>query len=353
MSMRRIYRLSLRLLPADLRRKHGDAMENLFARELTDARTRGRVSAAATAFRGVADVLQRALYETVRLPDSQRESDLSATPMVPLPSARELLRRHAASFVTACVVLTSVMLWRYDARWISTLRAQHPSFGLVDAARVVCYSIPFTAALTIPMAVFMSVLYEFTRLGARDVLSAARKQRFGVRRLMRPVVAAASVVSIIAFAVTAELVPRANALLVAAEYGRATVTDRTMTIGELRSATRPVAVAADRITRERVASYEVEVQKKFAIPATCVVFALLGMALAFQMPRGGKRLVLGASMVVFVAYYAVLTAGEDLAERLVVSPFLAMWSANAMLLAVALLLAARRRSGDGPTTALH
>lgn len=36
----------------------------------------------------------------------------------------------------------------------------------------------------------------------------------------------------------------------------------------------------------RVASYEVEIQKKLALPAACLALALAGMALAFRMPRG-------------------------------------------------------------------
>jgi lipopolysaccharide export system permease protein len=48
--------------------------------------------------------------------------------------------------------------------------------------------------------------------------------------------------------------------------------------------------------------------------------------------------VIGASAVVFAGYYVTLLAGESLADRLVISPFLAMWTANAFLLAIVLLL---------------
>jgi len=36
--------------------------------------------------------------------------------------------------------------------------------------------------------------------------------------------------------------------------------------------------------------------------------------------------------------------GESLANRLVVSPFIAMWGANALLLAIALLAMSKRRA---------
>jgi lipopolysaccharide export system permease protein len=52
--------------------------------------------------------------------------------------------------------------------------------------------------------------------------------------------------------------------------------------------------------------------------------------------------VTGASVAVFGAYYVLLVAGEDLADRLVVSPFVGMWGANALVLAAALLTMWRR-----------
>jgi lipopolysaccharide export system permease protein len=71
------------------------------------------------------------------------------------------------------------------------------------------------------------------------------------------------------------------------------------------------------------------------------------MAISLIVARGGRgtgTLVVGASVAVFGAYYALLVTGEDLAERLVVSPFVGMWGANALLLGVALLVLWRRRA---------
>jgi lipopolysaccharide export system permease protein len=62
--------------------------------------------------------------------------------------------------------------------------------------------------------------------------------------------------------------------------------------------------------------------------------ALVGMAIALCLPRGGLWLVFGASFVIFGAYYMLMIAGEDLADRLVISPFVGMWWANALLLMV-------------------
>ena len=50
---------------------------------------------------------------------------------------------------------------------------------------------------------------------------------------------------------------------------------------------------------------------------------------------------IGGSSLVFAGYYAALLAGESLADRQVISPGIAMWMANALLLGLALLLAWR------------
>jgi lipopolysaccharide export system permease protein len=83
-----------------------------------------------------------------------------------------------------------------------------------------------------------------------------------------------------------------------------------------------------RAARQRAAIYEVEIQKKLAISAACVIFALLGVPLAIRFPRGGVGLVIGTSLAVFSIYYVGLIGGEELGDRLIVSPFLAMWTPN-------------------------
>jgi lipopolysaccharide export system permease protein len=65
-----------------------------------------------------------------------------------------------------------------------------------------------------------------------------------------------------------------------------------------------------RAARQRAAVYQVEVQKKFAISAACVIFALLGLPLAIRFPRGGVGLVIGTSLAVFSIYYVGLIGGE-------------------------------------------
>jgi lipopolysaccharide export system permease protein len=97
----------------------------------------------------------------------------------------------------------------------------------------------------------------------------------------------------------------------------------------------------------------VELHKKFAISIACTVFVLVGAPIALRFPRGGVGLVVGVSPAIFGVYYVGLIAGEALADRNVLTPFWAMWSANILLTMVGLVLlfrmgreTATNRGGD-------
>ncbi len=356
--MIRLYRMALLLLPAELRRKHGAVMETLFAREVDNARAQGRLHGVLAAVTGIWDVLTRASYEHVRpsyridTESAHPEGSHMEGPLVPLPSTARLLRRHAVSFTVAFVVLTGMMLLSYARRQIPALDAM--GAGTDTIVEALLLAVPFTAVMTIPMAVFVAVLHEFTRLGANGTLADARRVHHGVRRLVVPVLAAGAVVAALALVVTTQVLPRTNARLTAVLTGRAAVqNDRAMTVGELLEAARNAGPRGDRDALARIAAYEVEVHKKFALPAACLVLAMAGMAIAWRFPRGGTWMLLGASLAVFSAYYVMLMAGESLADQLVVPPLVAMWGANALVLTVVLLAVWWRRgvpSGRGPVS---
>ena len=80
--------------------------------------------------------------------------------------------------------------------------------------------------------------------------------------------------------------------------------------------------------RQMAARFQIEIHKKFAIAAACVVFVIIGAPVALRFPRGGVGLVIGASVLIFGFYYVGLIGGETLADALIVSPFWAMWGAN-------------------------
>ena len=87
--------------------------------------------------------------------------------------------------------------------------------------------------------------------------------------------------------------------------------------------------------------FEVEINKKFALAAACLIFVMLGAPLALRFPRGGVGLVLLVSLVVFALYYVGLIGGESLANKGIIPPFWAMWGTNVILTVIGLILLLR------------
>ena len=110
-----------------------------------------------------------------------------------------------------------------------------------------------------------------------------------------------------------------------------------------------VATAADRVREadRRAARYAVEVHKKWAISLACVSFVIIGIVMALRFPRAGIGLVIGGGLAVFSIHYVGLTAGESLADRGHLSPWIAMWTPNIVLtlLGVFGLVRVSRESG--------
>jgi lipopolysaccharide export system permease protein len=100
-----------------------------------------------------------------------------------------------------------------------------------------------------------------------------------------------------------------------------------------------VASAADRVREAdlRADRYAVEVHKKWAISMACITFVILGIVMALRFPRGGIGLVIGGGLLVFSIHYIGLTAGESLADRGHVAPWLAMWAPNIALTIIGVL----------------
>lgn len=92
-------------------------------------------------------------------------------------------------------------------------------------------------------------------------------------------------------------------------------------------------LAAQEYLISQVYAYRVEVDKKYSIPAACVVFLLLGIPLAMMTRRGGFGAAASISLFFFLLYWSFLIGGEKLADRGLVSPFIGMWAANFILAA--------------------
>jgi len=112
-----------------------------------------------------------------------------------------------------------------------------------------------------------------------------------------------------------------------------------------------VATAADRAKEadRRADRYAVEVHKKWSISFACISFVIVGIVMAVRFPRGGIGLVIGGGMLVFSIHYVGLTAGESLADRGLIPPWVAMWAPNIILTVLGLIGLLRLRVESGST----
>jgi lipopolysaccharide export system permease protein len=82
--------------------------------------------------------------------------------------------------------------------------------------------------------------------------------------------------------------------------------------------------------RRRIASLSVEIHKKFSLPAACVVFVLIGAPIGMRVRRAGPAVAF-VSVLFFLFYYLCLVGGEEMAKRLLLPAWLAMWLPNIVL----------------------
>ncbi len=93
------------------------------------------------------------------------------------------------------------------------------------------------------------------------------------------------------------------------------------------------------LSQHKIANkYDIEIHKKYSIPAASLAFILLGAPLGVITRRGGMGMAIAISILLFIVYWAFLMGGEDLADRGLISPFIAMWAANILMGAVGLYL---------------
>ncbi len=89
---------------------------------------------------------------------------------------------------------------------------------------------------------------------------------------------------------------------------------------------------------QTVDKYMSEIYKKYSIPGAIIAFILIGAPLGVMSRRKGMGIAIAISIILFVIYWVFLIGGEDLADRGLLSPFWAMWSANFLIGGVGLYL---------------
>jgi lipopolysaccharide export system permease protein len=122
--------------------------------------------------------------------------------------SRYVLKEHVGPFVFALSALTSLMLLQYIARRFGDLVGRGLSWQVITEFFVL--SIPFTVAMTMPMAVLVSVLYAFSRLASENEITAFKAGGISTRRLMRPALILSVFVALFMLWFNDQVLSRAN-----------------------------------------------------------------------------------------------------------------------------------------------
>lgn len=93
-----------------------------------------------------------------------------------------------------------------------------------------------------------------------------------------------------------------------------------------------------------VRRFQVEINKKYAIPFACIVFALVACPLGV-ITRGGSFGISAAyTLAFFIFYWMCLIGGEKLADRGLTTPFIGLWIGNFVLGILGIILTIRVNS---------
>lgn len=93
--------------------------------------------------------------------------------------------------------------------------------------------------------------------------------------------------------------------------------------------------------------YWIEFHRKFALTYAIIVLFFIGAPLGAIIKKGGFGAPVVIAALLFMVYFILISSGESLAKSQVVSPFIGMWFASAVLTPIAILLT-RAAANDSP-----
>ncbi|MDR2945776.1 MAG: LPS export ABC transporter permease LptF [Candidatus Adiutrix sp.] len=105
----------------------------------------------------------------------------------------------------------------------------------------------------------------------------------------------------------------------------------------------PVALASDK--RSVYLTYHLEWHRRWALPFTTFIMALIGLPLGASFRVRGRNFALIMGLGVFITYYIFFTLGWSLAEVDRIPPWLGVWTSNGLLTIVGLYLFRRINRG--------
>jgi lipopolysaccharide export system permease protein len=119
-----------------------------------------------------------------------------------------VVREHLGPLAFALATLTSLLLLNYIAKQFGNLVGKGLPWSVIGEFFML--SVPFTIAMTLPMAVLVAALYAFSRLAAENEITALKASGVSMSRVVVPVVALAAVLAGFMIAFNDQVLPRAN-----------------------------------------------------------------------------------------------------------------------------------------------
>jgi lipopolysaccharide export system permease protein len=119
-----------------------------------------------------------------------------------------ILREHLTPLVFSLSALTSLLLLNYVAKRLGELVGKDLPWTVI--AEFLLLSVPFTVAMTLPMAVLVSTLHAFSRLASENEITAFKASGISMRRLMWPVVVAGMFLTVGMIWFNDQVLPAAN-----------------------------------------------------------------------------------------------------------------------------------------------
>ena len=119
-----------------------------------------------------------------------------------------VLKEHLGPFVFASTALTSLMLLQYVAKRFGELVGKGLPTSVI--LEFLLLSLPFTVAMTLPMAVLVSVLYAFSRLAAENEITAMKASGVGMWTVLGPVMLGGFAMTLVMLAFNDQVLPQSN-----------------------------------------------------------------------------------------------------------------------------------------------
>ena len=123
-------------------------------------------------------------------------------------ATKYVLKEHIGPLAFALSALTGLLLLNYVAKRLGELVGKGLPWQVI--AEFLLLSVPFTVAMTLPMAVLVSTLHAFSRMAAENEIVAFKASGMSIRRLMVPVTVAAGGLTLVMIWFNDQVLPRAN-----------------------------------------------------------------------------------------------------------------------------------------------